>query len=81
MEQDPLDSEAIAASTKIPAEFALIFDRHFDVVHGYIRKRVGGSLVDDLGPTLRHAGRPSLEETLGLLRCASAAHPVQSSSS
>lgn len=48
MEQEPLDSEAIASSAKIPAEFALIFDRHFDVVHGYIRKRVGGSLVDDL---------------------------------
>lgn len=48
MEQDPPDSEAIAASAKIPAEFALIFDRHFDVVHGYIRKRVGESLADDL---------------------------------
>lgn len=48
MEQDPLDNEAIAASAKIPAEFALIFDRHFNVVHGYIRKRVGESLADDL---------------------------------
>ena len=47
--QDPLDSEAITASAKIPAEFALIFDRHFDVVHAYIRKRVGGSLAEDLG--------------------------------
>jgi RNA polymerase sigma-70 factor (ECF subfamily) len=42
------DSAAIAASITDPAEFALLFDRHFDVVHGYIRKRVGESLADDL---------------------------------
>jgi RNA polymerase sigma-70 factor (ECF subfamily) len=42
------DSAAIAASIEAPAEFAPIFDRHFDLVHGYIRKRVGESLADDL---------------------------------
>jgi RNA polymerase sigma-70 factor (ECF subfamily) len=42
------DNVAIAASITAPAEFAPLFDRHFDVVHGYIRKRVGGSLADDL---------------------------------
>ena len=42
------DSAAMAASITNPAEFALLFDRHFDVVHGYIRKRVGRSLADDL---------------------------------
>jgi RNA polymerase sigma factor (sigma-70 family) len=42
------DNAAIAASIAAPAEFALVFHRHFDLVHGYIRKRVGGSLADDL---------------------------------
>jgi RNA polymerase sigma-70 factor (ECF subfamily) len=48
MEQPLPDNAAIAASIATPAEFALVFHRHFDVVHGYIRKRVGGSLADDL---------------------------------
>jgi RNA polymerase sigma factor (sigma-70 family) len=42
------DNAAIAASLEAPAEFALVFDRHFDLVHGYIRRRVGESLADDL---------------------------------
>ena len=48
MGQPPPDSAAIAASIATPAEFALVFHRHFDLVHGYIRKRVGESLADDL---------------------------------
>jgi RNA polymerase sigma-70 factor (ECF subfamily) len=42
------DSAAIAASIEAPAEFALVFHRHYDVVRGYIRKRVGDSVADDL---------------------------------
>lgn len=42
------DNDAIAASIAAPDEFGLIFDRHFDPVHGYVRKRVGESLADDL---------------------------------
>jgi RNA polymerase sigma factor (sigma-70 family) len=48
MGHSPPDNAAIAASIATPAEFALVFHRHFDLVHGYIRKRVGGSLADDL---------------------------------
>jgi RNA polymerase sigma factor (sigma-70 family) len=48
MERPLPDNAAIAASIATPAEFALIFDRYFDLVHGYIRKRVGESLADDL---------------------------------
>jgi RNA polymerase sigma-70 factor (ECF subfamily) len=48
MGQPLSDSAAMAASISNPAEFALLFDRHFDVVHGYIRKRIGASLADDL---------------------------------
>jgi RNA polymerase sigma factor (sigma-70 family) len=42
------DGAAIAASIEAPAEFAGVFHRHYDLVHGYIRKRVGDSLADDL---------------------------------
>lgn len=42
------DGAAIAASIAAPAEFAQVFHRHYDLVHGYIRKRVGESLADDL---------------------------------
>src|ERR1044071_8085682 len=48
MGQPPPDNAAIAASIDAPAEFGPIFDRHFDLVHGYIRKRAGESLADDL---------------------------------
>jgi RNA polymerase sigma factor (sigma-70 family) len=48
MAHPPPDNVAIAASIDAPSEFAPIFDRHFDLVHGYIRKRVGESLADDL---------------------------------
>jgi RNA polymerase sigma factor (sigma-70 family) len=43
-----LDSDAISASTGAPAGFATIFDRHFDAVHGYLQRRVGPDLADEL---------------------------------
>lgn len=42
------DNAAITASLDDPAAFAAVFHRHFDAVHGYIRRRVGVSLADDL---------------------------------
>lgn len=48
MGQSLPDNAAIAASIAAPAEFAPVFHRHFDVVHAYVRKRVGRSLADDL---------------------------------
>jgi RNA polymerase sigma-70 factor (ECF subfamily) len=44
----PSDNVALAASVAIPAAFSAVFNRHFEVVHGYVRKRVGASLADDL---------------------------------
>jgi RNA polymerase sigma-70 factor (ECF subfamily) len=43
-----LDSEAISASAATPGEFAAVFDRHFDVVHAYLQRRVGRDLADEL---------------------------------
>ena len=42
------DSEAIATSARNPATFAVIFDRHFDAIHGYLRQRIGDDLADEL---------------------------------
>ncbi len=48
MDRPAFDSEVISASTGSPAEFALIFDRHFDAVHAYMQRRVGRDLADEL---------------------------------
>ena len=38
----------IERSLADPTGFAVIFDRHFDAVHGYLSRRVGRSAADDL---------------------------------
>jgi RNA polymerase sigma-70 factor (ECF subfamily) len=42
------DAELIAASLTEPERFAVLFDRHFDAIHGYLRARLGTFLADDL---------------------------------
>ena len=42
------DADVITASRDEPAEFAAIFDRHFDAIHRYLARRVGSVLADDL---------------------------------
>ena len=42
------DAQAIAASLEDPEAFALLFDRHFDAVHGYAQRRVGSDLADEV---------------------------------
>jgi len=48
VDQTTLDSDAISASNRAPAGFAMIFDRHFDAVHAYLQRRVGPDLADEL---------------------------------
>jgi RNA polymerase sigma factor (sigma-70 family) len=48
VEQQTPDSDAISASTATPADFAAIFDRHFDAVYAYLQRRVGRDLADEL---------------------------------
>lgn len=48
MDPVTLDSEAISASARTPAEFAAIFDRHYDATHAYLQRRVGRDLADEL---------------------------------
>jgi RNA polymerase sigma-70 factor (ECF subfamily) len=42
------DSTAIAESLRTPASFGVLFDRHFERIHGYLQRQVGGDLADDL---------------------------------
>jgi RNA polymerase sigma factor (sigma-70 family) len=42
------DSEVIAASLERPDEFGAIFERHFDPIHGYLRRRFADELADEL---------------------------------
>jgi hypothetical protein len=48
MSESPLDSEAIAASLADPPAFAVIFERHFDAIHDYLRRRLDRQLADEL---------------------------------
>lgn len=48
MDHRALDSDAISASATTPAEFAAIFDRHFDAVHAYLQRRIGRDIADEL---------------------------------
>jgi RNA polymerase sigma factor (sigma-70 family) len=45
---EPSDAEAIAASVDDPSAFDLVFDRHFDVVFRYLRRRVGRHRAEEL---------------------------------
>jgi len=42
------DADALAASRSDPQAFVQVFDRHFDGIHRYLRRRVGTWLADDL---------------------------------
>jgi RNA polymerase sigma factor (sigma-70 family) len=42
------DGEAIAASLADPGAFGVIFERHFGVIHGYLRRRLDDQLAAEL---------------------------------
>jgi RNA polymerase sigma factor (sigma-70 family) len=46
--REPTDRELIVASRENPKMFIALFDRHFDSVHRYLRRRVGKDIADDL---------------------------------
>jgi RNA polymerase sigma factor (sigma-70 family) len=45
---EPLDTEVIMRSRQRPECFSVIFDRYFDQVHGYVARRLGTDLADDV---------------------------------
>ncbi len=42
------DGAVFAASLEQPQQFTLIFDRHYQSVYGYLSRRVGRAIADDL---------------------------------
>jgi RNA polymerase sigma factor (sigma-70 family) len=42
------DADVIAASVRVPERFASLFDRHFDAIYVYLRRRVGPEIAEDL---------------------------------
>lgn len=44
----PSDSSLIDASRSDPERFRLVYERHYSAVHGYLQRRVGVDLADDL---------------------------------
>jgi RNA polymerase sigma factor (sigma-70 family) len=45
---DLTDAAIIEGSLERPQGFAAIFDRHFDAVHGYARRRLGSTLAEEI---------------------------------
>jgi RNA polymerase sigma-70 factor (ECF subfamily) len=48
VEPERSDGDVIAASVEDPAQFTVVFSRHFGQVHRYLARRVGVALADDL---------------------------------
>src|SRR5690348_7072429 len=44
----PGDRDAIAASLREPARFALVFDRHYEEIASYLTRRTGRALAEEL---------------------------------
>jgi RNA polymerase sigma-70 factor (ECF subfamily) len=48
MAQEHSDAESIRRSAGEPGAFEAVFERRFDAVHNFLRRRVGGDLADEL---------------------------------
>jgi len=44
----PTDATVIRRSLREPRAFTIVFERHFDAVHGYAARRVGPDLADEI---------------------------------
>ena len=48
MSENQSDSAAIAASLLDPGAFGVIFERHYDAVHGYLQRRLDDARADEI---------------------------------
>ena len=56
--RSPSDAEVIARSRLEPAAFEAVFDRHYDAIHGYLRRRLDAPIAEELAAeTFAHALR------------------------
>ena len=46
------DGERIAKSLERPADFGVIFERHFDAIHRYVARRLGSGAADDIAASV-----------------------------
>jgi RNA polymerase sigma factor (sigma-70 family) len=44
----PSDANVIVRARREPAAFAAIFDRHYDAIHGYLRRRLDAPIAEEL---------------------------------
>jgi RNA polymerase sigma-70 factor (ECF subfamily) len=42
------DAEAVVASVDAPERFGVVFDRHYDAIAGYLRRRLEPGIADEL---------------------------------
>jgi DNA-directed RNA polymerase specialized sigma24 family protein len=45
---EPSDAVLIERSLRHPERFEKVFDRHLDAIHGYVARRLGRGLADDV---------------------------------
>jgi RNA polymerase sigma factor (sigma-70 family) len=45
---EPADAVLIERSLRRPERFAAVFDRHYGAIHGYVTRRLGPALADDV---------------------------------
>ena len=62
------DAEVIARSHEQPAAFEAIFERHFAVVHRYLRRRVGDALAEEPAAGAQRGGTVAPANFNGALR-------------
>lgn len=43
-----VDAEVLARSIRTPEDFAVVFDRYYVEIHGYVARRLGQDLADDI---------------------------------
>jgi RNA polymerase sigma factor (sigma-70 family) len=63
---EPSDREAIAASLEDPRAFVVVFERHFDAIFRYLRRRVGRDRAEELAAeafTIAFASRERLRSS------------------
>jgi RNA polymerase sigma factor (sigma-70 family) len=48
MGDGPTDAVLMSESCLLPSIFSAIFDRHFDAIYSYLRRRLGAQLAEDL---------------------------------
>lgn len=65
------DAASIAASMSQPAVFAVVFDRHYDAILGYLARRVDRALAEEIASetfVLAFAGRQAYDPAYGNAR-------------